>query len=77
MFLHSSSLAVFIDETEAKTFLRRVARSNRGFIFEEIKKGDRERECVEEVCSYEEAYEISDNKAIAVSFSSNLCLSWV
>lgn len=41
---------------EASVFLHRSRRAN--FLFEELKRGDLERECLEEKCSYEEAKEI-------------------
>ncbi|XP_038581279.1 coagulation factor VII [Micropterus salmoides] len=47
---------VFLGRPEASVFLRRSRRAN--FLFEELKRGDVERECVEEKCSYEEAKEI-------------------
>ncbi|XP_076021926.1 coagulation factor VII [Genypterus blacodes] len=47
---------VFVSRPEASGFLHRTRRAN-GF-FEEWKRGDLERECLEEKCSYEEAKEI-------------------
>ncbi|XP_070712024.1 coagulation factor VII [Pempheris klunzingeri] len=47
---------VFVSGPEASVFLRRSRRAN--FLFEELKRGDLERECREEKCSYEEAKEI-------------------
>lgn len=41
---------------EASVFLRRSRRAN--FLLEELKRGNLERECLEEKCSYEEAKEI-------------------
>lgn len=41
---------------EASVFLRRSRRAN--FLLEELKRGNLERECLEERCSYEEAKEI-------------------
>ncbi|TNN33721.1 Coagulation factor VII [Liparis tanakae] len=41
---------------QASVFLHRTRRAN--FLFEELRKGDLERECREEKCSYEEAKEI-------------------
>ncbi|KAG8438275.1 hypothetical protein GDO86_008821 [Hymenochirus boettgeri] len=40
--------------------LRRSRRAN--FAFEELKQGNMERECLEEICSYEEAREIKESK---------------
>ncbi|KAL7992318.1 hypothetical protein Chor_016574 [Crotalus horridus] len=49
-------LLVFLEQKEAVSLLRRTKRANRGFM-EELRKGNLERECLEEVCVYEEAYE--------------------
>ncbi|XP_024434701.2 coagulation factor X isoform X2 [Desmodus rotundus] len=51
--------SVFIKRERASTFLERVRRANT--IFEELKKGNLERECLEETCSYEEAREIFED----------------
>nr|CAB3249251.1 Gla4 gamma-carboxyglutamic acid protein 4 [Phallusia mammillata] len=59
----SSNSEVFLDAEEANSFLSRKRRSNQ--LFEELSPGNRERECVEESCGYEEAFEISDNVATA------------
>ncbi|XP_039214201.1 prothrombin-like isoform X2 [Crotalus tigris] len=48
--------SVFLEQKEAVSLLRRTKRANRGFM-EELRKGNLERECLEEVCVYEEAYE--------------------
>lgn len=47
---------VFVSRPEASVFLHRSRRAN--FLFEELKRGNLERECLEEKCSYEEAREI-------------------
>ncbi|XP_054479655.1 coagulation factor VII [Anoplopoma fimbria] len=47
---------VFVSRPEASVFLHRTRRAN--FLFEELRRGDLERECQEEKCSYEEAKEI-------------------
>ncbi|XP_068612514.1 coagulation factor VII [Brachionichthys hirsutus] len=47
---------VFVSRPEASVFLRRTRRAN--YLFEELKRGNVERECHEEKCSYEEAREI-------------------
>jgi len=47
---------VFVSRPQASVFLHRTRRAN--FLFEELRKGDLERECREEKCSYEEAKEI-------------------
>ncbi|XP_044142354.1 coagulation factor VII [Bufo gargarizans] len=57
MFMPLLTFAVFIQSKEANTVLRsRTRRANS--IFEEFKTGSLERECHEEICSYEEAREI-------------------
>lgn len=52
-------LLVFINRDHANTVLERVRRANS--FLEEMKKGNLERECLEEVCSYEEAREVFEN----------------
>ncbi|XP_026219560.1 coagulation factor VII, like isoform X2 [Anabas testudineus] len=47
---------VFVSRPEASVFLHRSRRAN--FLWEELKQGNLERECMEEKCSYEEAKEI-------------------
>ncbi|XP_030189079.1 prothrombin [Lynx canadensis] len=47
---------VFLAPQQALSLLQRVRRANSGFL-EEVRKGNLERECVEELCSYEEAFE--------------------
>lgn len=47
---------VFLDQRQALSMLKRTRRANKGLL-EELRKGDLERECLEEICSYEEAYE--------------------
>ncbi|XP_041822630.1 coagulation factor VII-like [Chelmon rostratus] len=47
---------VFVSRPEASVFLRRSRRAN--YLLEELKRGNLERECLEEKCTYEEAKEI-------------------
>lgn len=47
--------SVFIDNKEASQIIRAKRANGR---FEEIKPGNLERECVEEICDYEEAREV-------------------
>ncbi|XP_059183965.1 coagulation factor VII [Centropristis striata] len=47
---------VTVSKPEASGFLHRTRRAN--YLFEELRRGDLERECMEEKCSYEEAKEI-------------------
>ncbi|XP_021571852.1 prothrombin isoform X2 [Carlito syrichta] len=49
-------LPVFLAPQQALSLLQRVRRANSGFL-EELREGNLERECVEEQCSYEEAFE--------------------
>uniref|UniRef100_A0A3B3ZTE2 Coagulation factor VIIi n=1 Tax=Periophthalmus magnuspinnatus TaxID=409849 RepID=A0A3B3ZTE2_9GOBI len=51
---------VFIDPSEAHSVLVRSKRANSGFL-EELKQGNLERECVEEICDYEEAREVFED----------------
>ncbi|XP_030210111.1 coagulation factor VII isoform X1 [Gadus morhua] len=56
--LHTShSASVLRSGPRAHGFLGRLRRSNAGW-FEELQRGDLERECLEERCSYEEAREV-------------------
>uniref|UniRef100_A0A8C8S5Z2 Proline rich and Gla domain 1 n=1 Tax=Pelusios castaneus TaxID=367368 RepID=A0A8C8S5Z2_9SAUR len=51
--------SVFLTENKANSVLKRYRRAN-GFL-EEIKQGNIERECKEEICNYEEAREAFEN----------------
>nr|XP_012621013.1 coagulation factor X [Microcebus murinus] len=51
--------SVFIDRERASNVLARVRRANS--FLEEVKKGNLERECWEETCSYEEAREVFED----------------
>lgn len=51
-----SDLIVFLEKGQALSLLKRHRRANKGFL-EEMLKGNLERECLEEICSYEEAFE--------------------
>ncbi|CAF98567.1 unnamed protein product, partial [Tetraodon nigroviridis] len=50
----------FLEDKDAHSLLKRFPRAN-GFL-EELKKGNIERECVEESCSFEEANEVFEDK---------------
>ncbi|XP_072551662.1 transmembrane gamma-carboxyglutamic acid protein 4 [Salminus brasiliensis] len=52
--------AVFVEEEEASKFLGRHLMFNR-FDFEMFTPGNLERECIEELCNYEEAREVFEN----------------
>lgn len=49
-----------LSQSTASQFLSRHRRANS--LFEESKKGDLERECIEELCNKEEAREIFENQ---------------
>lgn len=57
--LISVLLSVFLDNKAASQVLTRRRRANS--FMEEFKKGNMERECVEERCSWEEAREIFED----------------
>ncbi|XP_053471268.1 coagulation factor X [Ictalurus furcatus] len=59
LLVHCVTPEVFLHTKDANQVLTRYRRANS--IFEELKKGDMERECVEERCSYEEAREIFED----------------
>ncbi|XP_029438959.1 LOW QUALITY PROTEIN: prothrombin [Rhinatrema bivittatum] len=67
ILLHlSHTVDVFLDRPQALTVLPRLRRANFGL--EEFTKGNLERECYEEVCDFEEAFEVSDDKTKANLF---------
>ncbi|XP_012644984.1 prothrombin [Microcebus murinus] len=61
------SQRVFLAPQQAKSLLQRVRRANSGFL-EEVRKGNLERECVEEQCSYEEAFEALESSSATDEF---------
>lgn len=63
-------MAVFIDEKQAFQVIR-AKRANSPF--EELKRGNLERECVEEICDNEEAREVfeADDKTVSTALVSN------
>jgi hypothetical protein len=66
---------VFINQDQANDVLVRTRRANS--LFEEMKKGNLERECMEETCSYEEAREVFEDNDKTVRRAGRLgCLSW-
>ncbi|XP_062819734.1 coagulation factor IX isoform X1 [Anolis carolinensis] len=58
---------VFINQEAASNVLVRYKRHNSGFL-EEIRQGNLERECIEEVCDYEEAREVFEDDKKTVEF---------
>lgn len=57
---------MFLAPQHALSLLQRVRRANSGLL-EELRKGNLERECVEEQCSYEEAFEALESISDTVS----------
>ncbi|XP_074483309.1 coagulation factor VIIi isoform X2 [Sebastes fasciatus] len=62
-----AAAAVFVEKHEANRVLQRWRRANSGFL-EEMRKGNLERECVEEICSYEEAREVFEDDDLTDQF---------
>lgn len=62
------SLLVFLPADAAHSVLRRFPRAN--FFLEEMKQGNIQRECREEICNYEEAREAfeNDEKTVGLSY---------
>ncbi|XP_028914844.1 prothrombin [Ornithorhynchus anatinus] len=58
---------VFLGQQQALSLLRRSRRSNKGYL-EELRKGNLERECLEELCSYEEAFEALESQDKTIEF---------
>ncbi|XP_078067874.1 coagulation factor IX-like [Mustelus asterias] len=61
-----SDCEVFLQNEKASNILKRQKRANS--VFEELKPGNMERECLEERCSFEEAREIFENKDLTIEF---------
>uniref|UniRef100_A0A8C5P924 coagulation factor Xa n=1 Tax=Leptobrachium leishanense TaxID=445787 RepID=A0A8C5P924_9ANUR len=57
---------VFLPPENAHSLLSRIKRANTAF--EELKKGNLERECREEICSYEEAREVFEDDDLTKKF---------
>lgn len=53
-------ISLVLSQSTASQFLSRHRRANS--LFEESKKGNLERECIEELCNKEEAREIFENQ---------------
>ncbi|XP_004436980.1 PREDICTED: prothrombin [Ceratotherium simum simum] len=58
---------VFLAPQQALSLLQRVRRANSGFL-EEVRKGNLERECIEEQCSREEASEALESSSATDAF---------
>ncbi|XP_023252161.1 coagulation factor VII-like [Seriola lalandi dorsalis] len=61
LLLGFTAAAVFVEKREANAVLQRWRRANSGFL-EELKQGNLERECIEEICDYEEAREVFEDE---------------
>ncbi|XP_046887497.1 coagulation factor VIIi [Hypomesus transpacificus] len=61
LFSSVVSAAVFIEREDAHVLFHRHKRANSGF-FEELKQGNLKRECIEEICNYEEAREVFEDE---------------
>ncbi|KAG9262332.1 hypothetical protein AMEX_G24097 [Astyanax mexicanus] len=78
LLVHCATSEVFLQDKDANQVFTRKRRANS--VFEEFKKGDMERECREERCSYEEAREIFENNEKTdefwnVYYDGDACLS--
>uniref|UniRef100_A0A8C7XY02 Coagulation factor VII n=1 Tax=Oryzias sinensis TaxID=183150 RepID=A0A8C7XY02_9TELE len=60
-------LLIFLDTRQANGVLQRSRRYNSGW-FEELQKGDLQRECIEEKCSFEEAREVFEHVELTNEF---------
>ncbi|XP_040887956.1 coagulation factor VII-like isoform X2 [Toxotes jaculatrix] len=60
LLLGPAAAAVFVEKDEADRVLQRRRRANSGFL-EELRQGNLERECIEEICNYEEAREVFED----------------
>lgn len=60
-------VSVFVEKHEADAVLSRWRRANSGFL-EELKQGNLERECHEELCNHEEAREVFEDDTLTVSW---------
>ncbi|XP_069577389.1 vitamin K-dependent protein Z-like [Brachyistius frenatus] len=62
-----AAAAVFVERREADSVLRRWRRANSGY-GEELRQGNLERECLEEICNYEEAREVFEDDVLTRKF---------
>lgn len=70
-----SSYSVFLTGDKANSVLKRYPRANT--FLEELKQGDIEHECKEEICSYEEAREAFENEEKTVCFDTKFWVCWM
>lgn len=66
-------MLVFLDADAAHDVLVRSRRYNSGWM-EELQRGDLKRECLEEICSYEEAREVFEHTETTVRLFFSLLL---
>ncbi|KAM7045178.1 transmembrane gamma-carboxyglutamic acid protein 3 isoform 3-T8 [Molossus nigricans] len=59
-------MAVFLEAKNAHSVLKRFPRANE--FLEELRQGTIERECMEEICSYEEVKEVFEDKEKTMEF---------
>uniref|UniRef100_A0A8C5SV02 Uncharacterized protein n=1 Tax=Laticauda laticaudata TaxID=8630 RepID=A0A8C5SV02_LATLA len=62
-YLITFPAVVFINQQKASSVLHRYRRYNTGYL-EELRQGNLERECIEEICNFEEAREIFEDDLI-------------
>ncbi|XP_051913439.1 coagulation factor VII-like [Hippocampus zosterae] len=67
LLIDIAAAAVFVKKQEADAVLSRWRRANSGFL-EELKQGNLERECREEICDHEEAREVFEDDALTKQF---------
>ncbi|XP_018547662.1 coagulation factor IXb [Lates calcarifer] len=60
--------AVFVSQQAAHTVLHRQRRYNSGHLEEMVQKDNLERECIEEICTMEEAREVFENDEKTIEF---------
>ncbi|KAL6093394.1 hypothetical protein STEG23_026161 [Scotinomys teguina] len=65
-YSHSLKQRVFLEAKNAHAVLKRFPRANE--FLEELRQGTIERECMEEICSYEEVKEVFENKEKTMEF---------
>ena len=63
VLLDQNGRAIGLTEKEANNFLSRKLLANSASRFEEMQQGNLERECLEEICSHEEAREVFEADA--------------
>ncbi|KAI4891022.1 hypothetical protein NFI96_013879, partial [Prochilodus magdalenae] len=75
-FCHRISGTLFLRKANANAVLQRPRRANSGFL-EETRAGNLERECVEEICNYEEAREVFENEEKTVGEHQKRRVFWL